>query len=126
MKSELVLKACICDCMSGRDTFHSEGCSHWQPPSKVAHDTADGLTTDLEGSVAARMVKLLLLLLLFPPMDWRVHTMKCSKPHPIRIPHEQYQPGDILLGGISSLITYTQFLLLFQDRPSEKLFDVPE
>nr|XP_056719705.1 vomeronasal type-2 receptor 26-like [Euleptes europaea] len=68
----------------------------------------------------------MVLIIVIPPMDRRVHTVKCSKPDPLPIPHEQYQPGDLLLGGISSLITYCLHSLSFEEHPSKKLFEVPE
>ncbi|XP_077169512.1 vomeronasal type-2 receptor 26-like [Paroedura picta] len=65
------------------------------------------------------------MLMLLSPREWRTHSVKCSKTETFPIPHEQYQPGDVLLGGITSLITYNLHTLSFGEHPSEQLFGVP-
>ncbi|XP_060110604.1 vomeronasal type-2 receptor 26-like [Heteronotia binoei] len=78
----------------------------------------------LERSLA-RLLRLVVLLLLFHPVDWREHTMLCSMLDPLPIPHEQYQPGDLLLGGVSSMITYTLHTSSFRVHPAEKAYEDP-
>ncbi|XP_015270248.1 PREDICTED: vomeronasal type-2 receptor 26-like [Gekko japonicus] len=44
---------------------------------------------------------------------------------PFPVPHEWYQPGDLLIGGISSQIFYHFQELHFDEHPTEKLLDEP-
>uniref|UniRef100_A0ACB8EVB4 Uncharacterized protein n=1 Tax=Sphaerodactylus townsendi TaxID=933632 RepID=A0ACB8EVB4_9SAUR len=71
------------------------------------------------------MLRLVALIILLPPMDWRVHTMMYSKLDPLPILYEQYQPGDFLLGGITSLIICSLHPLNFEEHPSEFLLEAP-
>ncbi|XP_053216318.1 vomeronasal type-2 receptor 26-like [Podarcis raffonei] len=70
------------------------------------------------------MVRLLLLLLL-PHTMCKGRRMKCLAVDPIPVPHEWYQAGDLLIGGIASHITYYFKELLFMEHPSQDLFDTP-
>lgn len=45
----------------------------------------------------------------------------CSKNDPLPVRHEWQQPGDVLLGGMSSQIIYILFPLSFDKHPSEEL-----
>ncbi|XP_062993210.1 vomeronasal type-2 receptor 26-like [Elgaria multicarinata webbii] len=52
--------------------------------------------------------------------------MKCPLNDPRPAPHEWYQPGRILIGGISSQFTYTSNEVLFEEQPSQKLAGIPD
>ncbi|XP_028560728.2 vomeronasal type-2 receptor 26-like [Podarcis muralis] len=56
----------------------------------------------------------------------KVNTMKCPISNPLPVPHEWYQPGDFLIGGMASQITYPASEASFTEHPSGRLFDVPE
>uniref|UniRef100_UPI00109FB61A vomeronasal type-2 receptor 26-like n=1 Tax=Podarcis muralis TaxID=64176 RepID=UPI00109FB61A len=77
-----------------------------------------------ERGFEATMVRLLLLLLL-PHTMCKGRTIKCLAVDPIPVPHEWYQAGDLLIGGIASHITYYFKELLFMEHPSQDLFDTP-
>ncbi|XP_054836286.1 vomeronasal type-2 receptor 26-like [Eublepharis macularius] len=76
-----------------------------------------------EATVAVQMLRLLVLLLLLPCIAHKADTMKCTMEE-VPIPHEWYQPGDILIGGITSQVIYHFHELSFEDF-SQELFDVP-
>nr|XP_056719699.1 vomeronasal type-2 receptor 26-like [Euleptes europaea] len=71
------------------------------------------------------MVKLVLLLLL-PPVACKVHTVKSPLSDPIPVPHEWYQSGDLLIGGIASQIMYTLQEIPFKKNPLLDMFEVPD
>lgn len=68
---------------------------------------------------------LVFLFLLFPTMG-KVDTMKCPIQNPFPIPHEWYQPGDFIIGGIASQICYTFYEEFFKVHPSENMFELPQ
>ncbi|XP_053216409.1 vomeronasal type-2 receptor 26-like [Podarcis raffonei] len=55
----------------------------------------------------------------------KVDTMKCPIQNPFPIPHEWYQPGDFIIGGIASQICYTFYEEFFKVHPSENMFELP-
>ncbi|XP_060137306.1 vomeronasal type-2 receptor 26-like [Zootoca vivipara] len=73
---------------------------------------------------AIRML-LLLLLLQLPGMVPQVHTVVCSGTNPVDITHEWYEGGDLVIGGIASLIRYMSPNLSFKTHPSQVFIDIP-
>ncbi|XP_062993265.1 vomeronasal type-2 receptor 26-like [Elgaria multicarinata webbii] len=67
----------------------------------------------------------MVFLILLSPVVCQVENMKCLMGAPLRIPHEWYQPGGLLIGGITSQIFYVVDDVSFEEHPSEKLFSVP-
>ncbi|XP_053117093.1 vomeronasal type-2 receptor 26-like [Hemicordylus capensis] len=58
-----------------------------------------------------------------PLMAYRIDAIKCPENDPLPVPHEWYQPGNLLIGGISSQIIY---IFSFKKHPSQDLgFDLP-
>ncbi|XP_061447880.1 vomeronasal type-2 receptor 26-like [Rhineura floridana] len=71
------------------------------------------------------MVKPVVLLLLLSHMAWDVDTMKCPMNDPFHIPHEWYQPGSLLIGGIGSQIIYiSPDDVSFNKHPSQDVFGI--
>ncbi|XP_053117317.1 vomeronasal type-2 receptor 26-like [Hemicordylus capensis] len=46
--------------------------------------------------------------------------IKCSRSDPLHIPHEWYQPGEILIGGIASCIFYRSPKYFFKKAPTQE------
>ncbi|XP_015268952.1 PREDICTED: vomeronasal type-2 receptor 26-like [Gekko japonicus] len=65
------------------------------------------------------MVKLVILLILFLPMAYQIDTWKYHRNEPIPVPHDFYQLGDILVGGIVSQMVYPLHTILFKGHPSD-------
>ncbi|KAG8140877.1 hypothetical protein E2320_003520, partial [Naja naja] len=53
----------------------------------------------------------------------KANTKKCSSKESFLVPHEWYQPGKFLIGGIVSHILNVYFQYTFDDAPSKKLND---
>ncbi|XP_061446416.1 vomeronasal type-2 receptor 26-like [Rhineura floridana] len=64
---------------------------------------------------------IMLMLLLLAHMVPKVDTTQCLTNDPIPVPHQWYQPGDLLVGGISSQIILSFPELLFNQHPSKEL-----
>ncbi|XP_063158966.1 vomeronasal type-2 receptor 26-like, partial [Candoia aspera] len=62
-----------------------------------------------------------LLMFLVP----KVVTVKCPEGEPFLVPHEWYQPGDLLVGGMVSHILYHGYEIQFKEYPSLKSYDLP-
>ncbi|XP_053216263.1 vomeronasal type-2 receptor 26-like [Podarcis raffonei] len=58
-------------------------------------------------------------------MVCKVHELKCTRKDPVNIPHEWYEPGDLLIGGMVSLIHYISHPVLFKQHPSQFLTEIP-
>ncbi|XP_044279482.1 vomeronasal type-2 receptor 26-like [Varanus komodoensis] len=72
------------------------------------------------------MVTLLkLLLLLFPQLAYKIDPINCLVNDPPHVPHQWYQPGDLHIGGITSLIIHTFHTFSFKEHPSQKFPEVP-
>ncbi|XP_015277299.1 PREDICTED: vomeronasal type-2 receptor 26-like [Gekko japonicus] len=71
------------------------------------------------------MLRLVLVLMLLPPLACTADTAKCSLKDPLPVPHEIYRPGDLLIGGMASQIVYHIRALTFQEHPSQELSQVP-
>ncbi|XP_070810152.1 vomeronasal type-2 receptor 26-like [Pituophis catenifer annectens] len=56
----------------------------------------------------------------------KVNALKCPKVDPIPIPHEWYQPGDLVIGGMASHILYTFSEHLFDEHPSKELYKLSD
>lgn len=72
-------------------------------------------------SFAASMLVLLLLQLLFVPMVCK-DFIHCADSDPLQVPHEWYQSGDLLIGGILSQMIYAPFLYSFKKHPKDVIF----
>ncbi|KAM6449207.1 vomeronasal type-2 receptor 26-like [Liasis olivaceus] len=59
-------------------------------------------------------------ILMFPVI--KVNTLKCPVVEPFPIPHEWYQPGDLLIGGMASQNSYAFSEHLFQLHPFQELY----
>lgn len=67
----------------------------------------------------------MLFLLIFSSIIYPANTLKCHA-EPFLVPYEWYQPGDILIGGMTSQIIYIFNQLLFEEHPSQNLFSIPK
>uniref|UniRef100_A0A670K5X8 G-protein coupled receptors family 3 profile domain-containing protein n=1 Tax=Podarcis muralis TaxID=64176 RepID=A0A670K5X8_PODMU len=61
-----------------------------------------------------------MFLLLLSPIVCKEETMKCPTSDPVPVPHEWYQPGGILIGGLGSQIMYVFHGISFNEHPSQK------
>lgn len=52
------------------------------------------------------------------------YPMKCLENEPLPVPHEWYQSGDFLIGGIMSHMIYHFHVQNFDKHPSHELFDM--
>lgn len=68
--------------------------------------------------MAGLCLGLLLLLLLLPQTECKEHGVMCSMDDPLQIPHEYYQPGDLIIGGIISQLTALPGPVLFNQPPN--------
>ncbi|XP_062993136.1 vomeronasal type-2 receptor 26-like [Elgaria multicarinata webbii] len=71
------------------------------------------------------MVVVLLLLLLLRNVVWKANSFKCTRNKPTYIPHEWYQSGDLLIGGITSHIQYLPPKISFRRHPSREKIQIP-
>ncbi|XP_053120151.1 vomeronasal type-2 receptor 26-like [Hemicordylus capensis] len=55
----------------------------------------------------------------------KAQTIKCTGMKPVDIPHEWYQPGEILIGGITTHIHYLIPKLRFKQHPSREIMTIP-
>nr|XP_056720094.1 vomeronasal type-2 receptor 26-like [Euleptes europaea] len=62
---------------------------------------------------------LLLIQMLLPHVVYEVHSMKCTGNLSPQIPHQWYQPGEILIGGIVTHIGCSSREVLFEWHPSQ-------
>ncbi|XP_053216256.1 vomeronasal type-2 receptor 26-like [Podarcis raffonei] len=58
-------------------------------------------------------------------MVCKVHSISCSRKKPVRVLHEWYEPGDLLIGGMTDLIHYAFPGLSFTEQPSPVLIEDP-
>ncbi|XP_077774169.1 vomeronasal type-2 receptor 26-like [Podarcis muralis] len=66
-----------------------------------------------------------LLLLLLSNIECKMHALNCTRNDPVHIPHEWYEPGDLLIGGMVSLIHYVSRPVDFTEHPSLVLTEIP-
>ncbi|XP_077773965.1 vomeronasal type-2 receptor 26-like [Podarcis muralis] len=52
-------------------------------------------------------------------------TLSCPPSDPFPVPHEWYQPGGLIIGGIASQLIYVFYEVFFKEHPSQNLFQVP-
>ncbi|XP_060112511.1 vomeronasal type-2 receptor 26-like [Heteronotia binoei] len=67
----------------------------------------------------------LIAFLLLPHMACKGTVKKCPMNYALPILHEWYQPGDLIIGGITSQVFYVLHKPSFEEHPSQKLFDTP-
>ncbi|XP_054850473.1 vomeronasal type-2 receptor 26-like [Eublepharis macularius] len=68
---------------------------------------------------------LAVLLFLSPLLAFELDKMKCFLNDPLPVPHEWYQPGGLLIGGIASQVFYHVSDLSFCKHPSQELSNFP-
>ncbi|KAK9398138.1 type-2 vomeronasal receptor [Crotalus adamanteus] len=56
---------------------------------------------------------------------YKVATLRCPSSNAFLVPHEWYQPGDFIIGGIASHMVYHFFEMEFNEHPARRLNDVP-
>ncbi|XP_032092493.1 vomeronasal type-2 receptor 26-like [Thamnophis elegans] len=56
---------------------------------------------------------------------YKVMTLKCPASDSFLVPHEWYQPGDLIIGGVASHFTYHLYGIKFNENPSKKPYDIP-
>lgn len=61
------------------------------------------------------------LLLLLPHMACKTQPTKCSIQDPIPIDHKYFQPGDLLIGGMTSFVFITRDVGSFAEDPHHSL-----
>nr|XP_034992804.1 vomeronasal type-2 receptor 26-like [Zootoca vivipara] len=71
------------------------------------------------------MLEIAALMLLLFPVVTQEETMKCHTGDPLSVPHEWYQLGCLLIGGIASQISYIVNPVTFEEHPSQYQFDFP-
>ncbi|KAK9398185.1 type-2 vomeronasal receptor [Crotalus adamanteus] len=55
----------------------------------------------------------------------KVVTLRCPSSEAFPVPHEWFQPGDLIIGGMVSHIFYHFFGIEFKEHPSLKPYDLP-
>ncbi|XP_025032160.1 vomeronasal type-2 receptor 26-like [Python bivittatus] len=55
----------------------------------------------------------------------KIATLSCPASDAFPVPHEWYQPGDLIIGGMVSLILYHFYEIQFQEHPSLKPYQLP-
>ncbi|KAK9398128.1 type-2 vomeronasal receptor [Crotalus adamanteus] len=68
-----------------------------------------------------RVMKLLLLVFLLN----KIVTLSCPASHAFLVPHDWYQPGDLIIGGMVSQIVYFFSEIKFKEHPSLKGYGLP-
>nr|XP_028560616.1 vomeronasal type-2 receptor 26-like [Podarcis muralis] len=68
---------------------------------------------------------LLLLLLLLPNIVSQGQSAQCATNNPVHVPHEWYEPGDLVIGAMASHIYYIVPKLSFKRHPSQDFIDAP-
>nr|XP_028560612.1 vomeronasal type-2 receptor 26-like [Podarcis muralis] len=68
---------------------------------------------------------LLLLLLLLPNIVSQGQSAKCATNNPVHVPHEWYEPGDLVIGAMASHIYYIVRTVSFKKHPSQHFIDAP-
>ncbi|XP_058036692.1 vomeronasal type-2 receptor 116-like [Ahaetulla prasina] len=66
----------------------------------------------------------MLLLLVF--LVKKIVTLSCPASDAFLVPHEWYQPGDLIIGGMVSYITYNLFQISFKEPPCITTYDIPD
>ncbi|XP_033024113.1 vomeronasal type-2 receptor 26-like [Lacerta agilis] len=58
-------------------------------------------------------------------MACKMHSITCSRKKPVHVPHEWYEPGDLLIGGMTTLMHHAIPGLRFKEQPSPELIKDP-
>ncbi|XP_077169304.1 vomeronasal type-2 receptor 26-like [Paroedura picta] len=96
--------------------------------SRMRNNMVDGeaVVCIWKGSLVIEMLLLLLLLVLPCNIVCWMSSINCSINHdPFPIPHNFYQPGDLLIGGIASQVLYFNNPPSFLEHPSRMVLDEP-
>ncbi|KAG8140269.1 hypothetical protein E2320_002972, partial [Naja naja] len=68
---------------------------------------------------------LMLWLVFLPQTECKIHPILCNKIDALQIPHEYYQPGNFIIGGISSQFVSFFKALSFQEHPRSMFIEDP-
>nr|XP_028560608.1 vomeronasal type-2 receptor 26-like [Podarcis muralis] len=68
---------------------------------------------------------LLLLLSMLPNIVSQGQSAKCTTNNPVHVPHEWYEPGDLVIGAMASHIYYIVHKVSFKNHPSQEFIDAP-
>ncbi|KAL8177279.1 UNVERIFIED_CONTAM: hypothetical protein K2H54_044109, partial [Gekko kuhli] len=79
----------------------------------------------LETDFAAWTLRVGVLLALLCPVLSKANTLDNPEHDPFPVLHEWYQPGDFIIGGITSQFTVTLHNFKFENSPSQQLSDSP-
>ncbi|KAG8147832.1 hypothetical protein E2320_022906, partial [Naja naja] len=84
------------------------------------------LKTNEDENTSARMVRLLALILWLSLEECKRVSRKCPRTQFFTVPHDWYQPGMLLIGGMASQIIYVFNEVSFKNIPSQDIgFDLP-
>lgn len=61
-----------------------------------------------------------LMLLLFYHMTYTTHNSKCVRTEPLQIPHEWYEPGELLIGAVVTHVGGESPQISFEKHPSQE------
>lgn len=90
---------------------------------KLESDTAESV---FQANKPARMVRLLALFLWLSLEECQRATARCPSTRSFTVPHEWYQPGTLLIGGMTSQIFYVFNKIAFRNYPPQVIgFDLP-
>ncbi|XP_077774126.1 vomeronasal type-2 receptor 26-like [Podarcis muralis] len=92
----------------------------WRRGIRLPGEAGESMQTSV---FAIRM--LLLLLLLLPNIVSQGQSTKCTTNNPVHVPHEWYEPGDLVIGAMASHIYYIVPKLSFKKHPSQDFIDAP-
>ncbi|XP_033024067.1 vomeronasal type-2 receptor 26-like [Lacerta agilis] len=56
----------------------------------------------------------------------QVQSAKCTTGNPVHVPHEWYEPGDLVIGAMASHIYYVVLELSFKKHPFYEFIDIPQ
>lgn len=68
---------------------------------------------------------LMLWLVFLPQTECKMHPILCNRVDALQIPHEYYQPGNFVIGGISSQFVSFFKALSFQEHPRSMFIEDP-
>lgn len=88
--------------------------------SSLAFQIQLRLRTEGSSSIIMMESLLLLLLLVLPHTVCKAGADRCMGNAPIGIPHEWHQPGEMLVGGITTHIYYLSPKFSFKQHPSQE------
>ncbi|KAG8140951.1 hypothetical protein E2320_003570, partial [Naja naja] len=76
-------------------------------------------------NMSEKMLRVMVILWLLVDMKFQIDASSCSRSNLFPILHEWYQPGNLLIGGITAQIVYVLEEHFFEEHPSQKSFMPP-